>query len=82
MLWKSDPMDALADGGSVIMETIAANDPALAMEIMFLSVLSRHPHASDRAVIGPLLDKSPRKLEAYRDLLWSLLNTREFLFVQ
>lgn len=82
MLWKSDATEALLDDGSLIMETIAANDPGIAIEIMFLSVLSRRPRESDRTLIAPYLEKAPRRSDACRDILWSMLNTREFLFVQ
>lgn len=82
MLWKSDTMDALVDDGSLIMETIAANEPEMAIDIMFLATLSRRPRESDRALIGPMFQKAPRRLDVCKDVLWSLINTHEFLFVQ
>ncbi len=48
------------------------------VEELWLRSLSRLPDAKERAWAVPLLLKSSSKQAAVEDLLWALLNTREF----
>ncbi|MGD9644464.1 MAG: DUF1549 domain-containing protein [Pirellulales bacterium] len=47
---------------------------------LYLWVYSREPSADELAVATGHLDKSANKQQAYEDILWALLNTKEFLF--
>jgi len=47
-----------------------------------LSALSRRPTEAERAVLGKLLAATPDRKAFYEDLVWSLLNSKHFLFVR
>ncbi len=47
---------------------------------LYLWVYSRDPSADELAVATAHLGKSANKQQAYEDILWALLNTKEFLF--
>ncbi|MBX9792094.1 MAG: DUF1549 domain-containing protein [Pirellulales bacterium] len=47
---------------------------------LYLWVYSREPSADELAVAMAHLTKSTNKQHAYEDILWALLNTKEFLF--
>jgi hypothetical protein len=53
--------------------------PVEVIEELYLSALSRYPTEKERATMLALFDGSDRR-EATEDALWSLLNTKEFLF--
>ena len=50
------------------------------VEALFLSILNRRPTESDQKIAGEQISESGRF--AYDDLIWALVNTREFLFIQ
>ncbi|MBI4601272.1 MAG: DUF1553 domain-containing protein [Planctomycetes bacterium] len=47
---------------------------------LYLELFSREPAAEDLAVATGHLKKVPEKKAAYEDILWALVNTKEFLF--
>lgn len=47
---------------------------------LYLAAFARPPRDAERAVIDDLLKRSSDRTQAVRDLLWSVFNTREFLF--
>lgn len=51
------------------------------VEELYLSTLARRPTADERELCGKLLAESPTPREFYEDLLWLLINSKEFLFV-
>jgi hypothetical protein len=55
------------------------NDGKL-IEELYLTALSRFPTAAERATGGQFLAQAAKRDDAVMDLLWSVLNTREFLF--
>lgn len=56
-------------------------DDAKLLDDVFLRVLARKPTAHERAKVMELLkDKDTTRDELFRDLLWALLNSKEFLF--
>ena len=81
-LWNSHAVAMVIDDGSLLKETIAANDSRLTLDIIFLAILARAPTASDRALIDHHVAQSQKPLNGVNDVIWALLNTREFLFVQ
>ena len=49
---------------------------------LYLAALSRRPTAAEQAVLGKLRAEAPDRKAFYEDLLWSLLNSKHFLFVR
>ncbi len=49
---------------------------------LYLATLSRRPNSREQAVCRQQLAESPNAKEFYEDLLWSLLNSKHFLFVR
>ena len=56
-----------------------AQAPA-AVEDLYLSALSRLPSNQEMSKAVSWMAKAPTEREALQDLLWTLLNSREFLF--
>jgi len=54
-------------------------DTALCDEV-YLSALARQPTEVERAKVTAFVKSAPDRVEAARDLLWALFNTKEFLF--
>jgi hypothetical protein len=55
------------------------SDDALVDEL-FLSTVSRLPVDAERTRLRPLLVDTPNRREAVEDILWILMNTKEFVF--
>jgi hypothetical protein len=55
------------------------DDTALCDEV-YLSALARRPTEAERAKVTAFVKGSPDRVEAARDVLWALFNTKEFLF--
>ena len=71
----------MLEQGSVIYDNVTAapniNDR---VDVIFLSLLARKPTSADRGIaLKEIQNGGPA---GYGDVIWSLLNTREFLFVQ
>jgi len=49
------------------------------VERVYLSALARLPSATERAAVMDRIAKGERKT-AYQDLLWALMNSKEFLY--
>jgi hypothetical protein len=73
---------AVIDDGSAIMQAILATDPERGTDVAFLGILGRPPEADDRRTVATLVNAAATPLEAFRDIVWALVNTREFLFIQ
>lgn len=56
-------------------------DNAKVVEELYLTCLSRYPTAEERKKIADYVSGAASRREAMEDVLWSLLNTREFIFV-
>jgi hypothetical protein len=50
------------------------------VEELYLRSLTRLPSAEELAAWSPLPAEQPARTEAVQDLLWALLNSREFIF--
>lgn len=57
-----------------------ASDANEVLEAIFLSILSRPPSPDERDVLLPKLRANPNEVQ--KDLIWALLNTRQFAFIQ
>ena len=60
-----------------ILQKHSGNDAAVAE--VYLLVLSREPSASELAICRDYLAKVGDRGEAFEDLMWSLINSSEFL---
>ncbi|MCI0460518.1 MAG: DUF1553 domain-containing protein [Gemmataceae bacterium] len=68
-----------ADGGRVARLAASKATPEAIAEELFLAALCRPPTAEERAVVVRRLRAGDRR-QALEDVLWVLLNHREFLF--
>ena len=70
----------IANPAGWLPKTLAAekNDDTVT-DAVFLRTLARLPSAEERAKVSGLLKVTPRD-ELFRDLLWALLNSKDFLF--
>jgi hypothetical protein len=68
-----------ADDGRVVRLVNAKVPTAKAVEELYLAALARYPTREERQVVEEMLKgREPKRV--LEDLLWSLLNSREFLF--
>ena len=71
----------LTNRNSVLAKSLSsAEGPEEQLERIFLSVLSRRPTEREKAIALPEIQKSGS--QGMSDVLWALLNTRQFIFVQ
>lgn len=81
MLMNGDAQAMLTSGNSPIIQTIEkAATPDEKVETMFLSVMSRHPTEQEKAIAKREMETGGA--EAFPNLVWALINTREFIFIQ
>lgn len=71
----------LLDGKSLMYEQVtSARDVDDRLDVIFLSVLSRKPSADERKAAQAEIQKQDNA--GFGNVIWALVNTREFLFVQ
>lgn len=61
-------------------EIAQAGNPAEALELVYLAMLSRKPNPAEQALLSAELEAYGDK--AYENVVWALLNTSQFLFIQ
>ncbi len=72
----------MLEHGSLISENLSrSRGPRDALDVMFLSILNRPPTPHDCTVALDDMSRGDIK-QGYGDVVWALINTREFLFVQ
>ena len=73
----------IRDAKSRVSTLLAAGTPhdGLVTE-QYLAALSREPTAAELQTSRELLPESPNSVEHYQDLLWALMNSKQFLFVR
>jgi hypothetical protein len=54
--------------------------PKEVIEEIFLSTLCRFPDAREIQLSLTYIEQSPTPKEGYEDLMWAILNSREFIF--
>ena len=54
-------------------------DDGDAINALYFKVLARRPNGEERATLGRYIAKHNNRPEAYEDILWSLINTTEFI---
>lgn len=71
----------LLEGGSLMHHNVTSKSREDArIDVIFLSVLSRKPNDEERDVAKAEIDE--RGPAGYGNVIWALVNTREFLFIQ
>jgi hypothetical protein len=60
-------------------EVTKAKSADEAIDAIYLSTLSRHATAEEKALLAPVAAAGN---EGKGDVLWTVLNTRQFLFIQ
>jgi Protein of unknown function (DUF1549)/Protein of unknown function (DUF1553) len=50
------------------------------VEELFLAAFARRPTAAERQAAATAITHSPSRAEGFQDLLWALLNSKEFMF--
>jgi hypothetical protein len=73
---------AMLERGSMVVDELAEHDPKQAVDVIFLSVLSRLPDDEDRRLALDEIASADDISAGCGNVLWALLNTREFLFIQ
>ena len=69
-----------ADGGTRLAQILTRyNDDQDAINELYLLVLSREPTDNELKITTRYIKRVGNRKEAYEDLLWSLLNSSEFL---
>ena len=55
-------------------------DDAAVLEGIFLRTLARRPREDERAAVTKLLAEGEKRHDVFSDLMWALLNSKEFAF--
>ncbi len=72
----------LEAGSAIVDDVLAIEKTRDRIDAIFMSVLARRPSTPDRLVTAKELSKTPNDNVGYGNIIWALLNTREFLFIQ
>ena len=73
---------SMLEKGSVIYDNVVEATPQEAIDVIFLSVLSHTPSAEDRRLAREEVLTADTPAAGFGNLIWALLNTREFIFIQ
>jgi hypothetical protein len=73
---------AMLEKGSVIYDDVVSHVPAQAVDVIFVSILSHRPSSEDRQSALQEIRTAESPAAGCGNLIWALLNTREFLFIQ
>jgi hypothetical protein len=73
---------AMLERGSVIHDTVMAHEPDETVDVVFRAVLSREPTTEERGLAAEEIASADDPATGCGNLIWALLNTREFIFVQ
>ena len=81
MLNSAAIQDKIKDGNSTLSALLKSGKPdADVLETLYLSTFARRPDATEARTLLELVKKSPSREEGFQDVLWALLNSKEFLF--
>ena len=68
--------------GSAIHDEVMSHETTQAVDVIFLAILSHRPSAEDRAFAIKEIRSADTPQAGVGNLIWALLNTREFIFIQ
>ena len=81
MLMNGSAQSMLTSSGSPVIAKIEkAATPDEKVDSLFLSVMNRKPSENEKAIAKREIETSGS--EAFPNMVWALINTREFIFVQ
>lgn len=72
----------LEEGSTIVNNVMKIDSTKDRINAIFLSVLGRQPNPMDRVAAASELSKEKNDNVGYGNIVWALLNTREFLFIQ
>ncbi len=67
-------------GRAAKLATDTARTPEQKIQALYMWVFSRAPLADETSVALAHINRTENKQQAYEDILWALVNTKEFLF--
>jgi len=73
---------AMLEKGSVIYDEVTSQGPEQAIDVVFLSVLTHRPSVEDRRFAVQEVLTAENRAAGFGNVIWALLNTREFIFIQ
>ena len=73
---------AMLERGSAVTDELAEHGAEEAVDVIFLSVLSRLPDDEDRALADDEIATAADAEAGRANVIWALVNTREFLFIR
>ena len=73
---------SMLERGSVIYDNVTSHKPQEAVDVVFLSVLTHRPSAEDRQFAVEEIMTADDRQTGCGNVIWALLNTREFIFIQ
>jgi len=72
----------IADGGGFVAKLLKENKPDdVSISEVYLRTLARPATNSEIATAKELMAQTPNRTEFYQDLIWALINSKQFLFV-
>lgn len=81
MMMNGGAQEMLTDRSSLIFRTMdKVNNPADKVETVFLSILSRRPTLQEKDIAKSEINANAE--DGYSNMIWALINTREFMFIQ
>ncbi|MBM3982646.1 MAG: DUF1553 domain-containing protein [Planctomycetes bacterium] len=82
LLANSDEMESkIADGNGRVSKLLKAKTaPADALSELYFAALGRAPTVNERKKVLDYIEAAKDKQKATEDVLWAILNTREFMF--
>jgi tetratricopeptide (TPR) repeat protein len=72
----------LAEGSSIYNNIVKRKNASDAVRVVFLSILNREPDQEELATAISQVRGEQKAAVAFGNVVWSLVNTREFMFVQ
>lgn len=73
---------SMLERGSVIYDEVLAHPAQDAVDVVFMAILTRRPSADDRSLASEEIRAADTPAAGCGNLIWALLNTREFIFIQ
>lgn len=80
MMMNGKAQKMLTSPDSLIFRSMEkVRDPSAKVETIFLSVMSRKPTVNEKDIAKRALAQGE---DGYANMIWALINTREFMFIQ
>ena len=73
---------SMLEQGSVVYDEVMSHDPRQAVDVVFVALLSHRPSPEDRSFAIQEIRSAENPAAGCGNLIWALLNTREFIFIQ